>query len=105
MIHTLAATAVALPDQIKAAIAIGVLYLVRLVLAGRVPDQWLTELAGAITAAIITLIQLLLGLIPSQFDAIVAAVLQLIVVLLGGVLLINGYRLMKHSLRAKGLQH
>jgi hypothetical protein len=37
--------AIGLPDELKAAIALAVLALVRLALAGRVPERFLTELA------------------------------------------------------------
>lgn len=95
---------VVLPDELKAAIALGVLYLVRLVLAGRVPDQFLTELAAVITTALITAIELALGLIPPQFEMVAAAILQLIAVLLGGILVVNGYRVLKSATLARGLR-
>lgn len=96
--------AIALPDEIKAAIAVGVLYLVRLLLAGRVSDEWLIELAGLITAFIIAVIELALGLVPMQFEMVVVAVLKLIAVLLGSVLVVNGYRLVRSSMLARGLR-
>lgn len=86
---------VVLPDPIKAAIAVGILYLVRSLLANRVPDELLIEIAGAITVALVTIINLLLGLIPFQFEAIAMAILNLIAILLGAVFVVNGWRVLK----------
>lgn len=74
-----------LPVELQAFIALAVLAGVRALLAGRVPEQFVTELAAVISTALIAIIELALGLIPSEFDSIVAAILQLIVVLLGAV--------------------
>jgi hypothetical protein len=95
---------VGLPEPLKAAIAILVLAVVRLVLAGRVPDDWLTELAGVITTAVISIIELALGLIPPEFDAVVAAALNLIAVLLGTIFAARAYLIVRHSARARGLR-
>lgn len=95
---------VGLPPELKGFIALAVLALVRLALAGRVPDAWLTELAGVITTAVIAVIELALGLIPAEFEAIAAAVLQLIVVLLGAVVVIRVYLVAKASARAHGFR-
>lgn len=95
---------VVLPDPIKGAIALGVLYLVRLVLAGRVPDQFLTEVSAVITTALVSVIELALGLIPYSFEAVAAAVLNLIAVLLGGVVVVNGYRLLKSAVIQRGIR-
>lgn len=95
---------VGLPEPLRAAIALLVLAAVRLLLAGRVPDEWLTELASVITTAVISVIELALGLIPPEFDAIVAAVLNLIVVLLGTVFVARAYLIVRHSAKARGLR-
>lgn len=95
---------VVLPDTLKAAIALGVLYLVRLALAGRVPDQFLTEVSAVITTALVSVIELALGLIPLSFEAVAAAVLNLIAVLLGGVVVVNGYRLLKSAVIQRGIK-
>ena len=92
---------VTFPDELKIALAVGVLYLVRLLLAGRVPDENLSEIAAAITTALITVIGILLGLIPVDFEAIATATLRLLAVLLGSVIVINGYlRAREHGLLA-----
>ena len=46
MIQTFAASIVALPPELKGAIAIGVLAVVRLILEGHVPDKFITAVAG-----------------------------------------------------------
>ena len=96
--------AIGLPVEIKAAIAIGVMFLVRLALAGRVPDRIVTELAGIITTAVVAVIELALVFIPPEFEAVAAAVLQLIVVLLGSVLAVRAYLVVKHSAQARGIR-
>lgn len=95
---------VALPNELKLALAAGVLYLARLALAGRVPDAWVSELAVVISTALIAGVEMLLGLIPLEFEAVAAQVLQLIVILLGMVLAANGYRLARASLHDRGLR-
>ena len=82
-------TVVQLPDQLQAAIGLGVLYLVGLLLRGRVPDEWVMEIAAAITTAVIAVLGVLLRLIPLEFETIATAILSLIVVLLGGLTLIR----------------
>lgn len=97
LIYAFSAWVVALPTELKAAIAIGVLYLVRLLLAGRVSDEWLTELAGIVTTALVAVIELALGLIPLQFEAVATAILRLIAVLLGGILVVRAYLLVRKN--------
>lgn len=99
-----AATLVTLPNELKLAIAAGVLALARVLLAGRVPDAFVSEIAIAVTTALITGIELALGLIPLEFEALAAQILQLIVILLGMVLAANGYRLARTSLHDRGLR-
>lgn len=95
---------VGLPDELKIAIAVGVLFVLRLLLAGRVPEEWLTEIAGAITTALVTIIELALGLIPPQFDAIVTLVLQLIALLLGSILVARAYLLVRAHAQVQGVR-
>ncbi len=98
------ATLVGLPPELKAAIALAVLALVRLALSGRVPDAWATELAGVITTAVVAVFELALGLIPARFEAIAAAILQLIVVLLGAVVAVRVYLLARSHSQARGIR-
>jgi hypothetical protein len=102
--ETFVSFVVGLPEPLKAAIAIAVLALVRLVLAGRVPEEWLTELAGVLTTALIAVIELALGLIPPEFDAVVAAVLNLIAILIGTIFVVRAYMIVRLSARARGLR-
>jgi hypothetical protein len=95
---------IALPEELKIALAGLVLAGVRLLLAGRVPDAYISEVAAVITTAIITIIELSLGLIPGEFEMVVAAVLRLIAILLGMVFAANGYRLFRALLHARGLR-
>jgi hypothetical protein len=102
--ESLSAWAIGLPNELKAAIAVAVLYAVRLALAGRVPDQWLMELAAAITTALITVIELALGLVPPEFEAVAVAILNLIAVLIGSILVVNIWRILKAAARESGLR-
>jgi predicted small secreted protein len=86
-----AQTVVELPSQLQALIGLGVLYVVGLLLRGRVPDQILMEIAAAITTALITVIGLALQLIPLEFEPLANTILTLIVVLLG---MLTGARLL-----------
>ena len=85
-----AQTVVVLPDQLQAAIGLAVLYLVGLALRGRVPDEWVMEIAATITTALITILGVLLRLIPLEFESVATAILNLIVVLLGSLTLVRG---------------
>jgi hypothetical protein len=95
---------IGLPEELKAAIAIGVLALVRVLLAGRVPDAFVTELAAVITTALITVIELALGLIPVEFEPVAAAILRLIAVLLGTILVARAYLVARASAQARGFR-
>lgn len=95
---------VGLPDELKVAIAAGILFLVRLLLAGRVPDSFLTELAAVITTALITVIELALGLIPPEFEPVAAAILRLIAALLGAILVVRAYLVARASAQAHGFK-
>lgn len=95
---------VVLPEPIKAAIALGVLYLVRLALSGRVPEAFLTELAAVLTAFLVAIINLLLGLIPLQWEAIATAILQAIAILLGGIFGLRVYLLARSAVLARGIR-
>jgi hypothetical protein len=101
---SLTQTIVSLPDELKLAIAAGILFLVRLVLDGRVPDKYISEIAAAISTALITVIGVLLGMIPPEFEALANSILSLIVVLLGMVFAVNAYRMVRHNLHARGLK-
>lgn len=100
----LVTTIVALPDELKGAIALAVLAAVRILLNGRVADSFVTELAAIITTAVLALLQLLLGLIPPQFEAVADAVLKLLVVLLGSVFIVRAYMLAHKHAKAQGFK-
>lgn len=104
MIHTFAASLVALPPELKGAIAIGVLAVVRLILEGRVPDKFVTELAGIITTGIIAVVELALGLVPASFEGVAVAVLNLLAVLLGTILVGRVYLVAHASAKTWGLK-
>lgn len=86
-----AQSVVELPSELQALIGLGVLYVVGLVLRGRVPDQFLMEIAAAITTALITVIGVLLQMIPVDMEPLANTILTLIVVLLG---MLTGARLL-----------
>lgn len=81
---------VELPSELQALIGLGVLYLVGLALRGRVPDEFVMEVAATLTTALITILGLALRLIPVEFEAVATAILNLIVVLLGSLTLVRG---------------
>ena len=85
----LAQSVVVLPDPLQAAIGLGVLYLVGLALSGKLPAEYVMEIAAAITTALITIIGVLLRLIPLGFEPIANSILTLIVVLLGSLALVR----------------
>lgn len=95
---------IGLPPELKAAIALAVMFGLRAILAGRVPDAWLTELAGVLTTGLITVIELVLGLVPGEFEAVAQAVLQLIAVLLGAIFVIRAYLAARHSVAVRGIR-
>lgn len=95
---------VELPPELKIAIAFLVMLGIRALLAGRVPEQALTELAAVITTAVVGVIEVLLGLVPPEFSAVGAAILQLIVVLLGSVFVIRAYLTVRHSADLRGIR-
>lgn len=103
MFESFANWIVTLPDPIPAAIALGVLYLVTLVLKGRVPDAFRVELAGLITTFLVTVINLALGLIPLQWEAIAQGILNLIAVLVGMVIAVRAYLLVKVAAAKQGI--
>ena len=74
---------VEMPNQLQAVLAAGVAWLVRLLLSGRVPEDYLNEIAVAITSALITVVGVFLRLIPVELEGIAFALLNLVVVLLG----------------------
>ena len=80
-----AQTVVELPNQLQVLIGLGVAWLVRKVLGGTsVPEEFQTEIAVAITTALVTVVGVLLKLIPLGLEAIATTVLNLVVLLLGG---------------------
>lgn len=95
---------IGLPEPLKAAIAILVMLGLRALLSGRVPDAWLTELAGVITTAVITVFELLLGLVPVEFEPIAVAILQLIAVLAGTILVVRAYLVARATSHARGFR-
>ena len=104
MIQTFAASLIAMPPELKGAIAIGVLAVVRLLLEGRVPDRFVTELAGIITTGIIAAVELALGLAPTSFEGLTMAVLNLLAVLLGTILVGRVYLMVYASAKERGLK-
>ena len=86
-----AVTLVSLPIELQIALGVGVLFVVRAVLGKFLPEQATVEIAGAITTALVTIIGVLLGLIPVELEAIAVAILNLLVVLVGGGLAVNLY--------------
>jgi len=82
---------VVLPNELKVVLAAAVLYVIRLALGKFFPDAALSEIAAVVTAALFVAIGALLGQIPPEFEAIATAVLQLLAILLGSVVVVNGY--------------
>lgn len=80
-----------LPLQLQAVIAVAVLYAVRAVLGRWLPEDKLSEIAAAFTAAVLTTLGALLGLIPPSLEGIATVLLNLLALLLGGVAVVNGY--------------
>ena len=89
MLLHFANTLVQLPVELQAVLAVAVMYAVRRLLAGRVPDEFVTRIAAAVTGLLLTVSGLLLGLIPLEFGAVAVAILNLLVVLLGGIVAVN----------------
>ena len=86
-------TLVQLPDELKILIAGAVLYLVNLGL-GRlpIPEEHLTKIAVAVSAAVIAAIEVALNAIPVEFQPLAVHILQLIVLLFGFVAVKNLYQ-------------
>ena len=82
---------VVLPLPLQVVLAVGVLFAVRLALGKFLPDAALSEIAAAITTALLTVIGVVLGLVPLEFEAVATAILNLLAILLGGVVVVNGY--------------
>jgi hypothetical protein len=82
---------VALPDELKIVIAGVVLALVYAVLKGRVADEVVGKIAVLVSTAVIGIIEIALGLIPAELEAVAVNVLQLIVLLGGWVVAKNLY--------------
>lgn len=95
--------AVALPPEIKTAIAVVVMLAVRWLLSRipNVPEQIVTEVAGIVTAFAIAMVEVVLGLIPQQWEPVAASFLQLVVVLLGSVLVIRAYTVAHAAVMAR----
>lgn len=74
---------VTLPTELAALLAGGVYFVISLVLEGRVPEDALQRISAAITAAVLEVIGVALGLIPPAFEEIAVALLNLLVVVLG----------------------
>jgi hypothetical protein len=82
---------VVLPLPLQVVLAVGVLFVVRLALGKFLPDAALSEISAAITTALLTIIGIVLGLIPLELEAVATAILNLLAILLGGVVVVNGY--------------
>ena len=82
-------TLVSLPDPLKVLLLIGVTFLVTQLLKllgtaiGTDLSGYTAQIASAIVASILVLVDVLLAKIPSGYESIAGAVLNLIVVLLG----------------------
>lgn len=81
---------VELPMQLQAVIGVAVAYVVGILLRGRLPDEWVMEIASVITTAAIAILGIILRLIPLEFEVLATAVLNVLVVLLGGFGLVRG---------------
>lgn len=77
------ANVVTLPDPLPALIGTGVLFVVGLLLRGRVPEQFLLGVAAAITVAVVEIFNLALGLVPLAFEPLANSALNLLIILLG----------------------
>ncbi len=95
--------AIALPPEIKTAIALVVMLAVRWLLTRvpNVPEQIVSEIASIVTAFVIALVEAGLGLIPGEWEAVAASFLQLVVVLLGSVLAIRAYTVAHAAVMAR----
>ena len=76
---------VELPTELAGLLAGGVFFLVELLLSGRVPEESLQRIAAAITAAVLEIIAVVLGLIPAGFEDLAIGLLNLLVIILGVV--------------------
>ncbi len=81
---------VVLPDPLQVAIGLGVLYVIGLLLNGRLPAEYVMEISAAITTAVVTILGVLLRLIPLGVEPIANAIMNLLVVLLGSLGLVRG---------------
>lgn len=77
--------AVELPTELAALLAGGVFFLVELLLSGRVPEDALQRISAAITAGVLEIVAVFLGLIPPGFEELATTLLNLLVILLGVV--------------------
>lgn len=87
----IAVTLVSLPVELQIALGVAVLFVVRAVLGKFLPEQATVEIAGILTTAVIAIVGVLLGLIPVGLEPIATALLNLLVVLVGGGLAVNLY--------------
>jgi hypothetical protein len=102
----LTARVVELPAELAAIIAGAVFWLVSTALTGHVPDEAVQRIAAAITAGLLEILAVLLGLIPPEFEDLARALLNLLVIILGAVsgvkLLFAGAQAAYRKLTAKG---
>ena len=81
---------VELPTQLQAIIGVAVAYVIGLLLRGRIPEEFVMEIASAITTAVIAIVGVLLRLIPLNAEALATSILNVLVVLLGSFGVLRG---------------
>lgn len=94
------ARAVEMPTELTAVIAGGIFFLISLVLEGKLPAEYIEEISGAITTAVVTILAVLLRMVPPEFEALATGLLNVLVIILGMVsvvkmLFAGGKRLLK----------
>jgi hypothetical protein len=77
------AQVVELPTELAGALAGAIFFVVSLVLSGRIPNEYIEEIAGAITTALVTILSVLLRLVPVEFEPLATAILGILVIILG----------------------
>jgi hypothetical protein len=79
------ARVVELPTELAGLLAGAVYFVVSLALQGRLPDEYIEEIAGAVTTALLSIIAVGLRLIPLEFEALATGLLNVLVIILGVV--------------------
>jgi hypothetical protein len=87
-----AQTLVELPNELKVVLAGLCLAAVQALLSGRVPDEVVSKFAALVTAFVLGIVEVALGMIPLEFEEVAVAILQLLVVLFGFVVAKNLFK-------------